>query len=212
MTLSSLASLTAWIIFWAKDRDLRRLNASWRVYFSFNIELIVTFNDWLNCLISSWAHSLKLSLFSYFMIRFLISPSVYYHFKTSSRRFSHRLIHINSSVLRIIISFAFSRKRWMFLKYVFLLMCFKADSVLTNFSSYIESKNSRSLEFQQLLTFLLSLKSLNSEESWSSDELENLCRAEWSCINRAMSSTMMQALYSEFRAIDCEMFCCLCSF
>lgn len=147
MTLSSLASLTAWIIFWVKDWDSRRLNASWKVYFSFSIESIVTFDDWLNCLISSWAYSSRLSSFSYFMIHFSISFSVYHHFKTSSRRLSHRLIRINSSVLRIIISFALSRKRWTFLKYVFLLMCFKADSVLTNLSSYIESKYSRSLEF-----------------------------------------------------------------
>ncbi len=178
LTLSSLASLTAWIIFWAKDRDLRRLNASWRVYFSFSIESIVTFDNRLNCLISSWAHSSRLLSFSYFMICFSISSSVYYHFKTSSRRLSHRLICINSSVLRIIISFSLSRKRWTSLKYMFLLVCFEADSVLTNLSSYIESKYSRSLEFQQSLTFSLSLESSNSEESWSFDELESFCRAE----------------------------------
>ncbi len=211
LTLLSFASLTAWIIFWAKDRDSRRLNASWRVYFSFSIELIVTFDDWLNCLISSWAHSSRLSSFSYFTIRFSISSSVYHHSRASSRRLSYRLIYINSSVLRIIISFALSRKRWMFLKYMFLLMCFRADSVLTNLSSYLESKYSTSLEFQQSLTFLLSLESSNSEESRSSDEFKNFCQAEWSCINWAMSLTMMRTSYSEFQAIKCETFCCLCS-
>jgi len=152
------------------------------------------FNDWLNCLISSWAHSSRLSLFSYFMIRFSISFNVYHHFKTSSHRLSHRLICINSFILRIIISFALSRKRWTFLKYVFLLMCFRADSMLTNLLSYIESKYSRSLEFQRLLTFSLSLESSNSEESWLLNEFKNLCQAEWSCINWTMSSIMMQAV------------------
>ncbi len=101
LTLLSFAFLTAWIIFWAKDRDSRRLKASRRVYFSFSIESIIMFDDWLNCLISSWVHSSRLSSFSYFMIRFLISSSVYHHFKTSSYKLSHRLIHINSYVLRI---------------------------------------------------------------------------------------------------------------
>ena len=159
---------------------------------SYNITLIKTTSiiiiiSSLNLSINKMIH-FSISSFN-LIIRFSITESfVIYYFNAIPRRLIYRFSRITSIFFIAAISRVRSTKRWTSRKYVSFPMCSIVILFLTNLSSYIESKKSRSSGFHLGCSPLLCELSTEfgspegSEEScWSEMLRNNPCSAIHCC-------------------------------
>ena len=95
--------------------------------------------------------------------RFIIENLIIHYFKAVSRKLIHRFSRIKLTFLTIIRFLTRFINRYTSRKYIFLLICSIADSLLIDLSLYIKSKNFKSLTFH-LFPLFSSIIVINSKD------------------------------------------------